>query len=30
MNGLPTGLHVWLEKVLLPGRFRRKDHVEMY
>jgi primase-polymerase (primpol)-like protein len=30
MNGLPTGLHVWLEKVSLPGRFRRRDNVEMY
>lgn len=29
-NGLPTGLHLWLEKVQLPGRFRRKDNVEMY
>jgi putative DNA primase/helicase len=30
MNGLPTGLHVWLENVSLPGRFRRRDTVEMY
>jgi putative DNA primase/helicase len=30
INGLPTGLHLWLEKVSLPGRFRRKENVEMY
>jgi putative DNA primase/helicase len=25
-----TGLHLLMEDVLLPGRFRRKDNVEMY